>query len=168
MGTASNDDGLAAPCPACPAGQFQAALGASTCSACAQGSCPVGSYESAPCSAEADRVCNPIPAIGGVTGCNVQAEDETHAVAPALTIAFGAQITSATVRVLAGTGTDDALAAVTFGDGVTVTSTAPSSLSLTGTAAPKAYEDVLRAVTFRHSGEMPSHQQVINDKGVRG
>lgn len=141
-------------CKDCPTGKFQPIETAATeCAACGA-PCGAGKYESGACTAPADRVCSPIPAIGGVSGCAVFIENQAAVnPAPVATVAFGANIVQATVRIVGGTIRD----VLDFASTTAVTGTfssASSTLTLTGSASAAVYEQALRAVRFHTVGDM--------------
>jgi hypothetical protein len=142
-------------CKACPSGSFQPSSSnkATSCTACS-GACAAGEYESSACTAVLDRICSPIPALGGIAGSSYYNENQPVASVPAIaaTVTFDSTIASAVVEIVGG-NTNDMLNATTTETSIT-SSFASGTLHLSGEATAAQYESVLRTVSFAVKGEM--------------
>ena len=89
-------------CTACPSGDYLAADG---CHACSTTSCPAGTYETAGCTATADRTCAACTAISGCTDevCSTGADATCHACAPGTYLSGNACVACSTDACPTGT-----------------------------------------------------------------
>jgi hypothetical protein len=148
-------------CRACPSGQFMPTEGASACFTCTTTACPADMYESKACSATADRVCSPIPAIGGIAGCHNFVENGgADAMVPAASVTFGATLSSASLTMILEGNVPDTIGYAGTNPNIAHSSRSNSMeivVSLTGTASVSEYDVALRALTFNSPGEMAGH-----------
>jgi hypothetical protein len=155
VGTFEANAGIARnQCATCPAGRFQAAEGQSACHECTTGSCGEGFFESHPCSATADRQCNPIPSIAFHAGCTPF--DEAHdagALAPLIDLTFAAaKLTSAKVTIETADRSEVVVSGTSFLGAHLGTTADDNFIEFTGAHSTSEYQEKLRAVSFKHAG----------------